>query len=145
MQPFDFLYLLLAFSAAAAAMKWFLSRLQARRLRRLAHQWNMHFVPDDRFKIAQQVCRQIPLVGATDLRIRNLMFRTDAGCRDYLFTCDFVSGVLFSQRRRRLVAALHEPDAAVPAQFHAAQFAPQNVGVLEQYRRLHDSKQGNRL
>jgi hypothetical protein len=95
----------------------------------------MQFFPDDRFRIALRVAARLPAIGGADVRARNLMYRTDEGRRQYLFTVDYGIGALGGQRRRRCVAALDEPEKGQGT----LKIAPADRAVIEQYRRLHEA------
>jgi hypothetical protein len=63
------------------------------------------------------------------------MYTTEAGRRRYLFTCEFGRGVLLAQCRLRRVMAFDEP-LTPAAEAIDLKLAPENLGWLEQYRRL---------
>jgi hypothetical protein len=140
MEPIYFLWLMLAITVLAAATNAIIDVRRAVALRRLAVQWNMQFVLDDRFRLADRVGGRLPVIGAADVRARNLMYRTDATRRQYLFTVEFGVWSLSGQRRRRCVAALDEPATSQESSEGVLKVAPADLRVIEQYRRLHDAQ-----
>jgi len=140
MNPLMFLWLTLGVTAAAAAGQVMVRSRRERALRHLAAQWGMQFVPDDRFRVAQRVSGRLPVIGAADVRVWNLMYRTDGGRRGYLFTVEYGQGAIGPQRRRRCVALMRETAAAESAVDHSEfelEIAPAELPLEEQYRRLH--------
>jgi hypothetical protein len=134
--PFQFLSLLLGVSAIAAGVQWAAGARRCRAFRGLAREWGMQYVSSDRFRLAERIAGRLPVPGAADLRVSDLLYRTEAGRRQYLFTCEFTRGVVFSQRRRRRVAAFEESTSA-EAECPELRIGDEKMPLAEQYRQLH--------
>jgi hypothetical protein len=139
MSPFQFLSLLLTITALAAAAQWIGLSRRRRILRELAGQWKMQYVSSDRFRLAARLAGRLPVPGAADFTVSDLLYRTDGGRRVYLFTCEFTRGVVFSQRRRRRVVAFVERVAlAEGAECPALRIGQEGKLLTDQYRGLHE-------
>jgi hypothetical protein len=107
--PAIYLLLLLAILLAAVLAGAF-SRFHCRRkLRLCAHQWNMHFAPGDRLRLAQRIADRFPVIGAANISVRDLLFRTEDSRHHYLFTVDYTVGVIRGKVGRSTVAGFSEP------------------------------------
>jgi hypothetical protein len=107
--PEIYLILVVAVLAAIVCHSTLRGYLQRRQLRELARKWNMHFAPGDRLRIAQRAARHFPIPGAASIRVRNLIFRTEADRHQYLFTVDYTIGVIRGKVGRSSVAGFEEP------------------------------------
>jgi hypothetical protein len=143
MNPLLFLALLGGVTFVAAAGQWLYNAQRRARLGKLAGQWAMQYLPQDRLRLAERVSEHLPPAGAADVLARDLMYRTDGDRRSYLFTVEFSQGVIRRQRRRQCVAGFDEPAArqsgpAADALSASFRLAPQNLPLIQQYRWLHE-------
>lgn len=109
MSPQLYLILILAVLAVIVGQGAVRGYLCRRRLRALAHQWNMHFAPVDRLRLAQRTVGSFPIPGAANIRVRDLFFRTEESRHQYLFTIDYTVGVIRGKVGRSCVAGFQEP------------------------------------
>jgi hypothetical protein len=141
MEPLLLLWLLVGVTLFAVAWQRIVDVRWRRRLRELAAQWRMNYVPDDRFRLADRVRNRLPVVGAADVRAWDLMYHTEGGRREYLFTVEYGIGAVGSQRRRKCVAALNEPVSDEQGGGHADSMlavGPPEMQLMEQYRHLYE-------
>jgi len=101
-----FLLAILFIAIVAGALSRFRRR---RRLRVCARRWNMHFAPGDRLRLARRIAERFPIIGAANISVRDLLFRTDNNRHDYLFTVDYTVGVIRGKVGRSTVAGFSEP------------------------------------
>ncbi len=106
-----------------------------RRLRRLAQQWGMNYVEQDRFDIAARLGPIFPVIGAAEIRIRDVMYVQQGERQRYLFTVDFTAGVVLKQRRLRRVATFCEPRDGGGA-CSPVRLAEHGGRVIDQYEEL---------
>ena len=78
-------------------------------LRKLARQWDMHFAAGDRLRLASRVAPHLPIPGAANVRVRDLLFRTHGDLHHYLFSVDYTVGVIRGKIGRCRVAGFQEP------------------------------------
>jgi hypothetical protein len=129
-----------------------LRRRQREVLLDLARQWGMQYSPNDVFNLAPRIASQLPVMGASDVRVRDLIYGTDShGGHRCVFSAEYTAGVVRSKSRRRCVACVVEildtpsapPIAAQPA-FPGTpskitsilQIAPTDLSIIEQYQAL---------
>jgi hypothetical protein len=109
MSPAIYLLFLLALLLAAVVFGA-VSRFRCRRhLRICARKWNMHFAPGDRLRLAQRIADRFPIIGAANISVRDLFFRTEDSTHQYLFTVDYTVGVIRGKAGRSTVAGFSEP------------------------------------
>ncbi len=109
MSPLLYLILTLAVLAVVVGQGTVGRYLCRRKLRGLAHEWNMHFAPGDRLRLSQRAVGCLPVPGAADIRVRDLFFRTEESRHEYLFTIDYTVGVIRGKVGRSCVAGFQEP------------------------------------
>jgi hypothetical protein len=101
-----------------------------RKLRTCARKWNMHFAPGDRLRLARRIAEQFPVIGAANISVRDLLFRTEDSRHQYLFTVDYTVGVIRGKVGRSTVAGFSEP-VARGSRFHSVppilSLAPANL------------------
>jgi hypothetical protein len=100
---------MIAITAAAALGQGLSLYYERVKLRSLAGQWQMHYAPGDRLRLAARVAERFAVPGACNVRVRDLMFRTTGNQHQYLFTVEYGVGVVRGKRRRRRVAGFSEP------------------------------------
>jgi hypothetical protein len=144
MTPAQFLGLVLALTAFAAAWQLILRQRHVTRLRRLAEQWNMHYSATDRFRLAPRVAQRLPVPGAAAVRVVDLLYGVEKDNYRYLFATEYTVGVLRTKLGLRRVATFSE--SRDPAKHMTATladeelvFAPESLPLIEQYRHLHEA------
>jgi hypothetical protein len=138
--PLGFLWLLLGMTLVALAGQLAKDRVHARRLRHLARQWGMQYVPDDRLRLAERLSSRLPLVKAQDVCVTDLMYRTTGDRRHYLFTVEFDAPVTRGRKRPRQVVGFDEPAAHGQSEITSVLIAPVDLPLLEQYEHLHSQQ-----
>ena len=144
MNPAQFLGLVLALTAFAAAWQLILRQRHVTRLRRLAEQWNMHYSATDRFRLAPRVAQRLPVPGAAAVRVVDLLYGVEKDNYRYLFATEYTVGVLKTKLGLRRVATFAEPrdpskQTTAPPGDDQLFFAPESLPLIEQYRHLHDA------
>jgi hypothetical protein len=135
------LYLILVLVVLAAivgdaVVRGYFSR---KHLRALAHQWQMHFAPGDRLRLAVRAAGILPIPGAASIRVRDLIFGTEDGRHRYLFTVDYTVGVIRGKVGRSCVAGFQEPVSRGGRSSHAAPVlivAPRNLAFPAAYQHI---------
>ena len=110
--------------------------IRRRRLTSLARERRMHYVTDDRFDLAPRVAERLPLAGAADVRVVDLIYGTENGVRHYIFSAHYTRGVVRWKRRRHCVASLLETPNASGAEWSKLAIAPADLPLLDQYAAL---------
>jgi hypothetical protein len=136
--PMQFLVFICAITAAAAAAQGIKNALRRRQMCAVARQWGMQFVPDDRFRLAERIGDRLPVVGAADLRVEDLMYQTQGGRRRYLFTVEYGVGVVHGQTRRQNVMGFEELVSGA-GEILALRIAPDHLPLCEQYQWVHEA------
>ena len=97
----------------------------------------MTYSSRDRLRIAWKVADRIPIPGAADVSIFDVIYGSDGRKYRYIFTAEFTVGVVRAKHRHVRVAAFSEsrerrgpqiPDRVV--------LAPEGGSILEQYQKL---------
>jgi len=112
-----------------------LTRLCSRHLRRLATGQHMRFSAVDRFHLAPRVGPSLAL-GAADVRVRDLMYRIEAGGYVYIFTAEYATGSLSGLRRRSVVVRAGEPAGRSGHQLIDIRLADSTLPLWKQYQSL---------
>ncbi len=90
----------------------------------------MHFAPGDRLRLARRIAEQFPVIGAANISVRDLLFRTEESRHQYLFTVDYTVGVIRGKVGRSTVAGFSEP-VSRGSRFHSTRpvlsVAPPNL------------------
>jgi len=137
MTPLSFLLLLAGISIAALAIQRWRDLLQQRTLDRLAHEWDLHYAPKDRFKLSGSVSQQLPEPGAADVLIKDVIYGNEGDAFRYFLTAEYTVGVVRAKRRRRQVCTFRETRIPGGGEFSPLVFAPQDRCLADQYRYLH--------
>ncbi len=106
----------------------------------LAREWNMHYAPDDRFRLADRVAEMLPIPGAAHVELTDVIYGNEADGYRYVFCAWFTEGVIHSKRRCVRVATFHEPGRPEKEEAGAAPLivAPEGGSILHQYRQLRE-------
>lgn len=116
-------------------------RRRRRMLRGLARQWQMHFVPGDRLRLAGRIAEKFPIPGAANVRVRNLLFSTDGKLHRYVFTIEYGVGVVRGKIGRWRVGGFVEPVSrgTCPASDCPLHLAPPGLSLRKSYTEVHDA------
>jgi hypothetical protein len=83
------------------------------------------------------VAGRFPVPGAADVHVSDLIYGGDKHVYRYVFVAEFTIGVVRTKRRRVRVGAYTEPrERGEAADAGPVILAPDNLPLLEQYRRL---------
>jgi hypothetical protein len=141
MSPWQFFILMLLVTSLAAgwqAMACFSRRFQ---LCKLARQWEMQFAPQDRLRLANRIAAKIPVPGASNVRVYDLLFDTNGSRHRYVFTVEYGLGVVRGKRRRWRVAGFVEPvwRAGGTAADCNLTLAPQELSLAQSYQHVREA------
>ena len=114
----------------------------ASELMRLARDWHMHYSRRDVFDLAPRIAAHLPVSGAADVRVRDLIYGNEPGGHRYVFSAEFTVGVVRSKCRRQCVVSILEPRGRhdVPV-WSSIQIAPEELPLIEQYQSLKPSEE----
>lgn len=135
--PAGLLILVCLITASAWLVQTCVDRRRRRQLADLARQWGMNYSMHDVFNLAEQAASRLPLIGAADVRVRDLIYGKDNEAYHYIFRVEYSGGVIGFRSRRSCVASAFEP-ARPPADHAWTDFrvAPDGLPLLEQYKSL---------
>jgi len=109
-------------------------------MRRMAHwaaQAQLFYSPTDLLGLAPRVARLLPFPGPAQVRVTDLMYRSDGEFHHCIFTVEYTRGVMSHRHRVVQVAGLHDPIARRDTHAHAdLRTAPAGLPRMEQYRHL---------
>ena len=106
-------------------------------LRQLASQWRMTYSSCDRLRIASRISNQLPVPGAADVSVTDVIYGSHGDAYQYVFTVEYTLGVIKGRHRQVRVARFSEPRGREPsARSLRLDFAPQELPLIEQYRSL---------
>lgn len=106
--PMELLWGLLALSAVALSWSASLRSRQRRRLRKVARDLQMHFIPYDQFKLGVRLADQLPAAAAAAVEVRDVIYCLRAGTVCYLFTVRYTRGLVRTRKRICRVGAMVE-------------------------------------
>jgi hypothetical protein len=138
MTPFQFLIVTIAMTLLAYALQWLLRQRQVEKLRALAEELKLNYSEDDRFRLSPRIASHVPTVGAAAVRVFDLLYGVEESNYRYMFRTEYTIGVLRSKVSVQRVATFREPrDRAARDREIQLEYAPPQLPLLEQYRRLH--------
>jgi hypothetical protein len=136
--PLTLLLIAMAVTVFAAIISSIERRRRQRALAQLAREWQMHYSSRDVFNLAPRLAPHLPIPGAADVRVLDLIYGSEQGAYCYLFSAEYTSGVIRSKRRDRCVLCVREPrdrdDTEDGSCWSSAPAAPSDQPLLEQYR-----------
>jgi hypothetical protein len=138
-------WFLLTFALLLTAAGWLwqvvaVGRYQTQ-VSRLASQWRMHYSQDDRFRLSDRIAPRLPLAGAANVRITDVIYGNEDSSYRYLFLVAYTEGVARLKLRRRRVATFREPkDHTGPDGWTDLELAPEELTIAEQFKHLRDAK-----
>jgi hypothetical protein len=152
--PLTLLFALIALTALAAAASQYIRRRRATRVAALAARWQMHYAPDDRFHLGARVAHTLPVAGAADVVVKDLIYGDDriespattaANPRlRYVFTIEYTLGVIRGKRRHVGVGTLTETRGGVIGEgYSPVTLAPSHLSLLKQYEHLAPASRAN--
>lgn len=137
--PLLLLSSLLALTALALVVHKILRHGIKRRLRKFAGEWRMGYAERDLFQLAPRIATIIPVPGAADLRVIDVIYGSKGEQHRYLFTAEYTRGVVGRHEREQRVMTFAEPKEPTrdnpPTPLVCA---PQDLPIAEQYRHLHE-------
>src|SRR5688572_4386204 len=124
------------FTVAAAAADVAVHRRRSRGLRVLASQWGMNYHPADQLRLTPKVLPRLPVPGAANVRVMDLIYGSDRDRYRYVFSVEFTLGLVGPKRRVVRVASLSEPRERGATGPVSLTLAPEKGKLLDQYRAL---------
>ncbi|HVT88270.1 MAG TPA: hypothetical protein VHD56_05425 [Tepidisphaeraceae bacterium] len=116
------------------------SRRRKSQLGELARQWGMQYSARDVLGLSDRIARHLPVLGASDVRVTDLIYRNEGAGWKFFFSAYYTSGVVRSKNRRRFVVSLVEPKhSGGEADWSSLRIAPEELSLIEQYRALNDA------
>lgn len=136
MSPGLLLILCLAATAAAAILDAVSHRRRGTALRALAAQWGMNYHPGDQLRLTPKVLPHLPIPGAANVHVLDLLYGSDRDRRRYIFSLEYTVGLVGPKRRVVRVASLSEPRERGAAGPVVLNLAPGEGTLIDQYRAL---------
>ena len=138
MLPGALLLGLLALTVAAAMLDVLVHSRRSCALRSLATQWRMNYHRSDQLRITSKVMATLPVPGAANVRVMDLIYGSEAGRYRYVFSVEYTVGVTGPKHRVVRVAQLIEPrqQGGAPPDQLVLTLASRDgrAGLLDQYR-----------
>jgi hypothetical protein len=135
MPPIDLFIGLLLLTVAAVVIHRLWHRREQAIYRQLAVEHRMHYSPRDPLRLTPRVAAQLPLPGASAVRVIDLLYRTDDQNHFYVFTAEYTIGVAGPKHRIRRAAAFTESKSAGAAS-NPIRLGPEEKSLVDQYRAL---------
>lgn len=140
MTPARITILLIALSLAAWIGHEIVASRRRRAIERLARAHRLQFSSRDLFKLHLRIGGILPIVGAADVRVADLVYGLSATGLRYVFTAEFTTGATVGKRRHRVVAELNEckepTDSTDRVPTPRLRFAQRKLDVVDQYNEL---------
>lgn len=137
MTPLDVLALTVGATAVAVAAESISARRRSKALRGLAAEWRMTYSRSDSLRLTPMVAGNLPVAGAANLRITDVIYGIDHERYRYVFRAEFTTGTVRTKRRCARVATFTEPrDRQRAAGTASVVLAPDSGTLVEQYRHL---------
>lgn len=144
MTPSVLLIVLVAITCGAACIQAVRTARRRAELSRLAKQWDMHYCPNDRFQLARRIAPRLPIIGAADVRVSDLIYGKEAGYYRFIFNVQYTTGVVrWKKRALRIATCRDVPGPVNTRDWSDLQFAPEELEILEQYRALRNAASKN--
>lgn len=133
-QPLLFLAILLAVTGLASLAWAIVRRRRSGRLAALAAQWGMLYAADDRFNLTAPAVARLPVPGAADVVVRDIVYRVTSDGFLFLFTIEYTAGVLRARQRRTAIGSICE--CTREASYSSLTLAPEELEEGERYEWL---------
>jgi hypothetical protein len=137
LSPGAVLVILVAMTCAAALVEKVSKSRRRSHLRELAVRWQMTYSPHDRLRVTPKITHHLPVPGAADLYVTDVIYGVQGGQYRYVFTVEYTIGVVRGKRRQVRVATFCESrnrDCNEPV--GSVVFAPEDLSLVEQYEKL---------
>lgn len=133
-------FILFTIALGVTALAWMINRIILRRRRKmlglLARDSHMHYSARDVFGLASRVAGRLPIMGAAEVRVCDLIYGSDHEALRCVFSAEYTIGVVHSKSRRRCVIRVLEPKGGGDAPWKAFEVAPEHLPLIEQYQLL---------
>jgi hypothetical protein len=96
----------------------------------------MHYTARDVFGLAPHIAHRLPVVGAADVRVSDLIYGSDQTGLQYIFCAEYTAGVIRSKSRRRCVVSVVEPKSTGQIDWTTLHIAAVELPLVDQYRSL---------
>lgn len=139
MPPLIFLEIMIVLAAAGLVVHNFIRRRFGQRLRAFADEIQMRYAAHDAFGLSTRIQRMFPVPGASDVRVTDLIYRTERDCYRYFFTAEYTQGVVGAKsrvRRAGLFTELIESPSTPLKGAATIRLADERKPLLEQYKSL---------
>jgi hypothetical protein len=120
----------------AASIDVAMHRRRSAALRALASQWGMNYHPGDQLRLAAKVLPRLPVPGAANVRVLDLIYGSDRDRYRHVFSVEYTLGVIGTKRRVVRVASLSEPRDRSSSAPIVLTLAPEEGSLIDQYRAL---------
>ena len=107
-----------------------------RRVRAIAAEWGMRYAQADLFQLASRVAGRLPVPGAADIRVLDIVYATQGDCHRYVFTVEYTRGVTDYLRREARAATFTDPCEGTRKPPDQVICAPADLPLIDQYRHL---------
>lgn len=135
--PTSLLFLMIALTGVAIVISTVSRRSRERRIRALAREWDMQYSRRDVFNLASRVASRLPVPGAADVRVRDLIYGVEHGGHRCIFSAEYTAGVVRSKTRRQCVLSVLEARGCSASEpWTSFQIAAEELPLDEQYRSL---------
>jgi hypothetical protein len=143
MTPGELLTLTIAITCGAVIAQRWLDRRRRRALRALAVSWGMNFNPGDQLRLAARVAQYLPICGAANVTVGDVIYGIDGEFYRYIFTAEYTLGVLRTKKRHLRVASFAEPrDRKHAGEPEPVRLGTESLSILEQYGELSPPAKG---
>lgn len=136
MSPGLLLLICIVATGIAAAVDVATHRRRSAALRALASRWGMNYHPGDQLRLAAKVLPRLPIPGAANVRVLDLVYGSDRDRYRHVFSVEYTLGVIGSKRRIVRVASLSEPRDRSSAAPVVLALARQEGSLIDQYLSL---------
>jgi hypothetical protein len=135
--PGVLLSLTMLLTGGAAVVQQLADGRRRRALRALATSWRMNFNAGDQLRLAARVAHYIPICGAANVTVGDVIYGIDGEYYRYIFTAEYTLGVLRTKKRYLRVASFAEPrDRRHSGEPEPVRLGTESLTILEQYAEL---------
>jgi hypothetical protein len=134
--PLLFLGVLILITLVAFISHRIVRSRHKRRVRAIAAEWGMRYAQADLFRLASRVVGRLPVPGAADIRVLDVVYATQGECFRYVFTVEYTRGVTDYHRREARAVTFVEPREGTRQPPEQVVCAPGDLPLIQQYRHL---------
>jgi hypothetical protein len=128
---------LVALCAVAALVDGIARSRRRKALRALAGRWKMTYSPRDQLRVGLKVIGRLPIPGAADVSVSDVIYGGEGDLYRYVFTTEFTLGAVRGKQRHTRAATFAEPRGRTPAgEPGPIALAPDGLPLIEQYEKL---------